>query len=147
MYLKKTAFITTAICFAVVGSSCDKHELTEPTEVSYLSGIYSNKTDTDRNKLILTFDGKPLTGKEVMFKSHDNEIGKLEFYDIIEGEKTVTISNVPLTINKEKGGLDFSGVYTTSSSSKVKYSGNVTYKVTEDKEDLYKQMTLTLENE
>ncbi|MGL5620754.1 MAG: DUF4925 domain-containing protein, partial [Tannerellaceae bacterium] len=101
----------------------------------------------DKNKLILTFDGKPLTGKEVMFKSHNNETGKLEFYEIIEGEKTATISNVPLTINKEKGGLDFSGVYTTSSSAKVKYSGNVTYKVTEDGEDLYKQMTLALENE
>ena len=135
------------ICLPLTFTSCDKHELSEPTEVYYLSGTYSNKSDAGNNKLVLTFDGKTLTGKEVMFKSHDNETGKFELYDIIEGEKTATISNVPLTINKEKGGLDFSGVYTTSSSSKIKYSGNVTFKVTEDKEDIYKQMTLTLENE
>ncbi|MGL5562812.1 MAG: DUF4925 domain-containing protein [Tannerellaceae bacterium] len=129
-------------------TSCDKGEYPElPPDINDLSGTFSNKSDADKNKLILTFDGKPLTGKEVIFKSYNNETGKIELYDIIEGEKIVTISNVPLTINREKGGLDFSGVYTTSSSAKVKYSGNVTYKVTEEKDDLYKQMTLTLENE
>ena len=135
------------ICLPLTFTSCDKGEYNDPISINDLSGMYSNKSDAGKNKLVLTFDGKTLTDKEILYKSHNNETAKFELYDIIEGEKTAIISNVPLTINKEKGGLDFSGVYTTSSSSKVKYSGNVTYEVTDDGEDLYKQMTFSLENE
>lgn len=128
MRLKILIKLLLMICLplTVTFISCDNsNEPTESPYDSYLSGTYSNKTDAKGNKLELTLNGQSLTDKEVQFKSPDYKTAKITFSNIIEGEKSTTISNISLVANEEKGCYDFSGTYTTSTAVKYAYSGSI----------------------
>ncbi|MGL5562813.1 MAG: DUF4925 domain-containing protein [Tannerellaceae bacterium] len=126
MQLKKLFLLMLIMCLPLAFTSCDNNN--EPTESpydSYLSGTYSNKPDAKENKLELTLNEQSLTDKEVLFKSSDYKTAKITFSNIIEGEKSTTISNIALVANEEKGCYDFSGTYTASTSVKYAYSGSI----------------------
>ncbi len=101
------------VAIALFFASCDDDfQGPDPVDVT---ANYSNYSANDGSYLNLTYNGKTMTGKSVDFSTVKGETADLTLYDIIPGEKAITIRSVPLSGDAE--GYSFSGSGTGESTS------------------------------
>lgn len=124
--MKKFLFIISLIFTSITGvlTSCSEdYPGPDPVEVT---ANYSNKYYSNSN-LSLLYSGESITGKSVDFSTVKGETGTITLYDIIPGEKTLSIFNIPLVGDAE--GYSFSGSTTgTNTQTTFNYKGRVAKK-------------------
>ncbi len=100
--MKKAIPFISCLAGAFIASftSCDD-DFPGPDPVD-VTANYSNS-----DELELTYNGKAMTGKSVDFSTVAGETADLTFYDVIPGEKAISIKSVPLLGDSE--GYSFSG--------------------------------------
>ncbi len=86
-------------------TACDE-DYPGPNPVD-VTAHYSNYSSNAASYLELTYNGKAMSGKSVDFSTVAGETANLTFYDVIPGEKSITITSVPLSGDAE--GYSFSG--------------------------------------
>lgn len=85
---------------------------------------YSNKFSNPNPNLTLTYSEENLTGKSIDFSTVKGETANILLYDILPGEKALTIQNVPLTGTDSE--YAFSGTATgTNTGIQFHYDGKV----------------------
>lgn len=104
-------------------TSCDEdYPGPDPVEVT---ANYSNKFSNPNPNLSLTYSDEIMTGKSVDFSTVKGETANITLYDVIPGEKALSLNSIPLTGDEE--GYSFSGNGTgTITGSTFTYEGSVT---------------------
>lgn len=104
-------------------TSCDEdYPGPDPVEVT---ANYSNKFSNPNPNLSLTYSDEIMTGKSVDFSTVKGETANITLYDVIPGEKALSLNSIPLTGDEE--GYLFSGNGTgTITGSTFTYEGRVT---------------------
>lgn len=104
-------------------TSCDEdYPGPDPVEVT---ANYSNKFSNPNPNLSLTYSDEIMTGKSVDFSTVKGETANITLYDVIPGEKALSLNSIPLTGDEE--GYSFSGNGTgTITGSTFTYEGRVT---------------------
>ena len=82
-------------------------------------------TSSTDNVLALTYSAKPLIGKDVTFNTTDGETAPMTLKNILPGEVTTTLANVPLTLNSAGTVYSFDATDAQEGARTVKFSGTV----------------------
>lgn len=103
-------------------TSCDEnYPGPDPVDVT---AHYSNKYSNPNPNLILTYSGEEMVGKSIDFSTVKGESANITLYDILPGEKTLKLSNIP--ISGDADGYTFKGNGTgTTTQSTFNYEGRV----------------------
>lgn len=93
--MKKISLILLLICITLTGAltSCSE-DYPGPDPVDVTSN-YSNKF-SNRSNLSLTYSGEQMIGKSIDFSTVKGETANITLYDILPGEKNLSLRNVPL---------------------------------------------------
>lgn len=133
MFNSQIKYIMKKISIFLIGSllcltvpfitSCDEdYPGPDPVEVT---ANYSNKFSNPNPNLSLTYNGMKMEGKAADFSTVKGETANITLYDIIPGEKALSLNSIPLTGDAE--GYSFSGNGTgTTTGSTFTYEGRVT---------------------
>ena len=115
--------ISSVICAISLFTSCNEENYPGPNPVE-VTANYSNQLTNGTPNLILTYSGEALIGKSVDFSTVKGEDANITLYNIIPGDETLKLTNVPLVGDEE--GYSFSGNSTTARNISFKYEGRVT---------------------
>lgn len=107
--MKKISLIITLTFTSIVGvfTSCSEdYPGPDPVDVT---ANYSNKFYSNSN-LSLTYSGESITGKSVDFSTVKGETANITLYDIIPGEGTLRLIDIPLTGDNDKYHFQGNGI-------------------------------------
>ena len=113
---KKLLYLLTLTCsiclFTACGDDDEKKEEEIDNSWEQVAGTYEGE------KLVLSYDETPLTGKKVTFSASSGTNGTLALTNVIPGEDATTISDIKVVKS------EFSGTATTTNAN-VEYTGSV----------------------
>lgn len=103
-------------------TSCDEdYPGPDPVEVT---ANYSNKFTNSNPNLFLTYNGESIVGKSIDFSTVKGKTATITLYDILPGEKTLKLSNIPLYGDEESYTFKGNGIANATLST-FDYEGRV----------------------